>query len=154
MIIAEVECVCHICRKIFLFKKECHNGLEAERVNRYARKHRDTCPACYAEAQQQLAQNRAVALNLPEIVGRSEKQISFAFSLRDKYISAHESSIQYTLKQLDKINPNRIPPVAQKHGIDEEMCVEEAFRRIDLYKEFLCLTENNAQLLIEALTYK
>lgn len=152
MVIAEVECVCSKCQKIFIFKKECHNGLDAEKARRYALKHRDTCPECYAAEQHQLAMDRAVALNLPEIRGRTEKQISFAFSLRDKYITSHEVGIRYAMTQLDKVNPNRIPPAAQKRGLEEEECVEEAFRRVDLHKEFLCLTESDARILIDNFT--
>ena len=151
MVTTEIECVCSNCRKVFICKKECRNGLEAEKFRAYALKHRNICPSCYSAEQQRQAQNRAVALDLPIIIGKTDKQVAFAFSLRDRYISSHEESIHYAMKQMEKINPTQIPAAARKHGVSEEKCVAEAFRRINLYIEFLCLTEASARTLIDAL---
>lgn len=146
-----IDCFCRKCGEIFTVKKEFPNGLEAEIGAKKIEKQRTLCNECFVSEMQKKNARIAQQLGLPEIVGGSEKQIRFAQSLRERYIQKNEERILYIQAELSKINPAMIPLTAQKHGIPEKTCVPEAFKRIHFEREYICLTENNAKRLIDAL---
>ena len=150
MEIARVECFCKNCGDLFVFEKECQNRLEAEALEKWAAKKKTLCPKCYRGSQQLRTSQLSAELKLPAITG-TEKQIQYAQSLRDRYVTKHEGAVRAALRELEKINPNRIPIVAQERNLRDADCVPEAFWCYGLFKEYICLTENRAQVLITQL---
>lgn len=153
MVTISVECQCKTCKKTFLFVKECRNGFEAEKKEKWAKRHKDSCPDCYKASQQEEAIRKAEELGLPELIGRSEKQVQFAFSLRNRYIQKNEKLIQKAQAEIDKLNPQSIALLAQQKDMSQEDCVEEAFERVGLRKAYICLVEQSAQTIIDTFTH-
>lgn len=151
---AEVELVCKKCKTTFVYKKLCHNRHEAEIAEQRAvRRRKPLCPACLRDEQEAAEIVKAAEMGLPELVGRSEKQVSFAFSLRSRYIRKNGAAIRKAQTFLNGIDPARVTEIAEKNGfIDAEDCIAAAFRQRELYLEYLCLTECNAQILIDRLS--
>lgn len=154
MVFAEVELTCKKCGNQFLYKKAFHNEIEADKA-RYKAAHRrkPMCPACLRAEQEAADLEKAAEMGLPELMGRSDKQISFAFSLRNRYIKDHEGSILRTQRLLDNIDYDKAASQAAEKGFkDPEDLIAAAFRQKGLYLSYLCLTECNAQVLIDQLS--
>lgn len=147
----EVACFCKYCGEMFTRQRECRDEIEAERMRLWARDYSGMCPKCYKANEEQKAMARAAKLNLPIIIGRTTKQIKFAFTLRDQYITSHKDAIQYAINKLQDINPEEVEKVSAEMGVDKDSCVELAFRKMGRYAEYICLTESDASLIIEAL---
>lgn len=109
------------------------------------------CKACYRLMKQEEAQQLAYGMNLPVLHGWTEKQISYAFSLRNKYVRTNSYQIEKVQYEIKRIDPDLVKQEANKAGISEQSYLAEAFRRQGLLKAYLCLTETNASALIEAL---
>lgn len=118
---------CEHCGKEFEHIHMCRNSTEAGSYEVWARENLTTCPACYAE---QKNAKRGAELSdyissfsdrhpLPEITGVSEKQISYASSLRKKFIRDEMMSIH--------LDVNRFFEIAAK--IKPENC-DEAGREL------------------------
>lgn len=149
MVLAQVTVECKECGNPFVVQKECQTRLDAENAERKLRR-RKTCPDCYKKQQGQRSLKRVEKMNLPEITG-SEKQIAFAFSLRDRYITKNMAQIALARSKLQKIEPQALAEAARENGMSEKRCVEKAFWDIGLYREYLCLAESNARILIDNL---
>ena len=153
MELIEVECVCSKCKNPFIVRKECHNKLDAEILeDKLSRRRKPVCPACFKKEQALGAVEMAAKMGLPELIGRTEKQISYAFSLRNSYILQHQGEIKTVKKELGKINPTLIAAVAEEYGISEEECIYQACKEMGIHKGYSCLEEVNAQRLIDILT--
>ena len=148
---AIVQCVCATCEEPFESKMECETEEKAESMRKWLTKHRKECPSCFKKAQKARAEHMLQELGAPNIHGSSEKQVNYASYLRERYIQEHLEDVQYAKVQLDKINPRNIPTVSAVWGLEENVCVLEAFLRVNLYPEYVCLTETSATIIISAL---
>ena len=116
---------CEHCGKEFEHIHMCRNSTEAGSYEVWARENLTTCPACYAE---QKNAKRGAELSgyissfsdrhpLPEITGVSEKQISYASSLREKFIRDNLMKIQLDISRFfeiaDKIKPENCDEAAR-----------------------------------------
>lgn len=116
---------CEHCGKEFEHIHMCRNSTEAGSYEVWARENLTTCPACYAE---QKNAKRGAELSgyissfsnlhpLPEITGVSEKQISYASSLREKFIRDNLMKIQLDVSRFfeiaDKIKPENCDEAAR-----------------------------------------
>lgn len=152
MEIVVVECICKSCGNAFTVQRECHNMLAAELLEeKLQRRRKPICPSCFKKEKHKMAIERAAQLCLPEIIGNSKNQITYAVSLRDEFITKHPSQISKAKQELEKIRYEKVPIVAQKHGMESDTCIAEAFRRIGLYKAYICISEINASFIIEVL---
>ena len=152
--ISIVSCCCE-CGFFFNYEKEFHTQLDAENAERrYARKKKHLCPDCYRKNRQEWESSFLEALYLPELTGSSEKQVNYAHSLRKRYILKNASKIEYTRRELDKIDARKLPEAAEKRNLSIADCVPEAFRQMKLVVEYICLTESTASRVIEALKEK
>lgn len=103
----EVELICKTCKEPFTYKRSCHNALEAE-ILEYKAVHRrkPICPACLKKEQDAAELAKAAEMGLPILMGRSEKQISYALSLRNRYISQHPSALKAAQRNLALTTPH------------------------------------------------
>lgn len=173
---------CEYCGKEFEHIHMCRNSTEAGNYEAWARENLTTCPACYAE---QKNAKRGAELSgyissfsdrhpLPEITGVSEKQISYASSLREKFIRDNLMKIQLDISRFfeiaDKIKPENCDEAARdlmrKAAADAGKPFEiwfEAFRADRLRRYFSLMysadvakietifSENAASKIIDAL---
>lgn len=109
------------------------------------------CKSCYRQRKQEEAELLASGMNLPVLNGWTEKQISFAFSLRNKFICTNRPMIEKAQYEIKRIDPALVEQEAKKQNISKEGYLAEAFRRQGMLKAYMCLTETNASALIEVL---
>ena len=92
MAIARINITCKLCGNDFQLRRECFNRTEANQYEAWAALNVDTCPKCRRrekeakEAEKAAAIIRENGLTVPEIVGVSDKQTSYANVLRNRYI--------------------------------------------------------------------
>lgn len=92
---ARVTCKCTVCGSEFEHTHMCRNRTEADSYERWAAENITICPSCYAAAKKadaQAARDKYIAAiadahPLPVITGVSDKQIAYATSLRDRFIT-------------------------------------------------------------------
>lgn len=145
-----VTLLCKKCNEFFTVKKLCHTKLDAEIEERKISKRRHpVCPKCFKEERFQFDLAEATKNGLPEIIGFTDKQIQFAFSLRKRYIDNHPTKMRNAKNEIDAIDPEMMRQVAEAHGFKSvDDCMAEAFRQLDLFEAYICLTEPNASRLI------
>lgn len=146
-----VNCNCKNCQCEFIFEKTCENGLEAEKAKKWAARYKKICPVCLEKEREQQRAERAQMLGLPQVIGCSNKQIAYAEKLRDRYIVANMEYVLSAKEHLEKIDPARVERIAKQWGLENEMCIPEAFKGVGMYEEYICLTEENASKIIEVL---
>ena len=152
MHIIEVECICKVCGEPFTVKQSCRDMLEVEIQSRkILNRRKPVCSTCYFAEKKAQAEEKVSKMGLPELIGRSEKQIEYALSLRTRYITSHEVQINRVQNELARINEELLKKAAKIRKTDEEGYLEEALDRVGLKKAYLCLTEVNAQRLIDNL---
>lgn len=146
----QIDLQCKSCGETFTVKKMCHTKLDAEiETRRISKRRNPVCPNCFKKEKLKVAIEKASKLGLPEIIGTTDKQISFAFSLRDRYIENNPYKFNRAKMELDAIMQQNIQPVTERRGYeDKDACMADAFRRLDLYEAYLCWTEPNASSLI------
>ena len=149
----EIEVECQRCHKICTLKQECFNGLEAEKfTQKYtSRRYKHFCADCIEQKLHEEAVKRAAEMKLPHIIGVSTKQISYAFKLRDAYVRKNHHSLIHTQNVFSRIDEFKIPQIAVNRRMSEDDLMFEAFKQLGLLREYLCLTEPNAQVLIDHL---
>lgn len=155
MEIIEVSLICSKCGNTFEIKKECHNRLDAEMAEtQLQRRRKPICPACFKKMKQTQANEDAKRLGLPEIIGCTDSQIAFAFSLRASFCERNIGQIQRASAELNKINPEKLSITAQKYDTDADTLLLDTFTKLGLRKAYICLTEINASKLISILLEK
>ena len=91
MATAIVQCKCATCGKDFEIRKKCCNRADAEGFEKYAVAHYDECKECYKkrirEEREEIGAELAAKMTLPEITGKSEKQIGYAYSMRNQALA-------------------------------------------------------------------
>ena len=103
MAIATVECKCRTCGKMFTVHRKCKNSAEVSYFEDYAKDRCDECKDCYFARKKAEALEKAQRIieenHLPDITGKSEKQIAYANDLRNRYLSEIED---FQIKKVKK----------------------------------------------------
>lgn len=90
MAIAEFTIICPTCGEEFGVRRKCYNRKDADNYEAWVKSHPYNCPKCYKAAKIAETESKAAEfvarVGLPEIVGKSDKQIKFATDLRTKYL--------------------------------------------------------------------
>ena len=96
---AIAECKCNKCGAKFEKVQFRPNRKMADEWKAWAEENCTTCPDCWAKVKQEKDAAEAEALieglHLPEIVGKSEKQVKYASDLRNKYIVRSAEYIRF-----------------------------------------------------------
>lgn len=106
MAIACITIKCAECGKDYEIRKKCFNRTEANNYEAWAADHITLCKTCNMERKRtiELEEVSEFVNSLPKIVGKSEKQITYAKNLRDNLImklknSLKEVSVDYFRKK-------------------------------------------------------
>lgn len=152
----EVDLLCKGCGETFTFKKVCQNKIDADIVKQnMIKRRRPLCPKCQRKEQEAANMEKAAKLGLPELMGRSEKQIAYAFSLRNRYACKHEGTIRRAQKYLENMDWDKAEAIYAERGFPSaEALVTEAFRQKGMYPAYLCIAETSAQTIIDVLSQK
>lgn len=134
---AQVTLTCSVCGQSFTKMKICHNRTEANSWEEWMKRNYAVCPDCYHEQLQKKTAEAAEAMSLPQLQG-TERQISYAMSIRQKFvtdINTHISQLETMLKERET---------------DGE-ATPEHYAHIKLCKEILSkmLTETNSEWWIQ-----
>lgn len=103
MAIAEIEYVCSECGQTATRRVKKYNSREAREYEEWFKSQSEhICPDCYAKhkREEQLKELGEVLKDytLPEIAGKSEKQVKYADDCRMKYLMASTDMVQDALK--------------------------------------------------------
>ncbi len=154
MAIASVKITCTTCGKTFEHRKECHNRTEANEYESWAENHIDTCPEC---RRKQIADEKSALLNtvlgeydlsLPELDGVSEKQISYAVSVRNRYLSGDIVAVKRYGKGMLQFSDNaymqEFERECAKHGMTAEEGIAYSIKEAGLDTIHFLLTSTSA----------
>lgn len=150
-----VICTCKKCGKQFQVTVDGYNRADAERNAQYAEGAYDTCPECYKAEKAAKIDEYIAALNLPEIQGVSEKQISYAKDLRRKKLAAQYglgniSNVTQIIKNVTE-NRDTLETQAKEIGKTFEQCIAE-IKATPVYGElYIAMTSTSARELIDTL---
>ena len=103
MAIAKIEYVCSVCGETATRRVEKYNSRDAREYEEWFKSLPEhICPECYAkhkrEAQLKELGEVLKDYTLPEIVGKSDKQIKYADDCRTRYLCEHIDGIKQALK--------------------------------------------------------
>lgn|GEM_PF-2188729 len=140
---AIAECTCAQCGAKFEKVKFRPNSKMANEWKAWAEENCTICPDCWRKLQQEEDAAKAAEIierfNLPEITGKSDKQIKYASDLRDKLLAQKESA-----KRLAGIvrflNDEKCRENAAKQGMSiEEYAEKQAARAWVINGKALCI---------------
>lgn len=144
-------CMCATCGTEFekvAFKR---NRTEADSWQEWAEANCDECPECYAKRMAQENAEKVQALGLPEITGKSEKQIRYALDIRAKYAVDHTREIRYIKKMLHIAQTDEAKAQATAAGMAVEEVFKATIEKLHLESALVCVIETDAHKIIEAL---
>lgn len=155
---AIANCKCEKCGETFEKIAFKYNRTEADKWQAWAEENCTICPDCWRKLQQEEDASKAAEIierfNLPEITGKSGKQIKYASDLRNKLLAQKESA-ERLAGIVQFLNDEKCKEKAAKRGMSIEEYVEkQAARAWVINGEALCiiLRTGEARDIIDALT--
>lgn len=147
---AIATCTCKTCGAKFERIICKNNRADAESAKDWTEQNITECPDCYAARNAK----KTASMGLPEIVGKSDKQIKYASDLRTKYAISHKEEIEQ-ISALYKFAFGENQDEAKAQAASAGMTVEDAFKHTveacELEKAYVCIVEANASAIINAL---
>lgn len=144
-------CMCATCGIKFEKAAFKRNRTEADSWQEWAEANCDECPECYAKRMAQERAKKVQALGLPEITGKSEKQIKYALDLRTKYVVDHTKEIKYVKRMLQISQTDEAKAQAAAAGMTVEEVFKATIEKMHLQIALVCVIETEAHKIIEAL---
>lgn len=140
MATAQFTLTCPTCGQEFEVRKTCRNTAEATRYKAWAEANPYDCPACYKAAKTAETAAKAAAVTahvpMPEITGKSDKQIQYANDLRTKYLASDHPRIPYWDKLTATIRTGdfaqSVTRLSQKSDITLPDAVYQSLHRLGL----------------------
>lgn len=155
---AIANCKCEKCGETFEKIAFKYNRTEADKWQAWAEENCTICPDCWRKLQQEEDAAKAAEIierfNLPEITGKSDRQIKYASDLRDKLLAQKESA-ERLAGIVQFLNDEKCRENAAKQGRSIEEYVEkQAARAWVINGKALCiiLRTGEAREIIDALT--
>lgn len=158
MATARLQCTCATCGKEFEVVKTLRNTRQAEEWKKWADGKFDECKECYRDRIN--AENAAKAkviyqqYHIPAITEGSEKQISYANNLRDRYVVEYEDRFKtvYRILRSPIDEADQLHKSMQLHGIaNEEEALHMLLDRPTLETAHALMTETDAKKIIDML---
>lgn len=129
---AIATCKCAKCGATFEKIAFKYNRTEADKWQEWAEENCTTCPDCWQKEKQEKDAAKAAAIierfSLPEITGKSDKQIKFAVDLRNKLLVKPETAKNLQLIA-ECLNDDQCKAQAEKEGMSVEEWVAKAAKR-------------------------
>lgn len=140
---AIANCKCEKCGETFEKIAFKYNRTEADKWQAWAEENCTICPDCWRKLQQEEDASKAAEIierfNLPEITGKSDKQIKYASDLRDKLL-AQEESAKRLAGIVRFLNDEKCRENAAKQGMSiEEYAEKQAARAWVINGKALCI---------------
>lgn len=155
---AIANCKCEKCGETFEKIAFKYNRTEADKWQAWAEENCTICPDCWRKLQQEEDASKAAEIierfNLPEITGKSDKQIKYASDLRNKLLAQKESA-ERLAGIVRFLNDEKCREDAAKQGMSiEEYAEKQAARAWVINGKALCiiLRTGEARDIIDALT--
>ena len=120
--LAKVKLKCPECGTEFTKTKNCINKSEANDWEEYIKGLGLYCKQCYFEEQQKQTLQKAKVFKLPKLIG-TEKQISYAESLRARYVVENEKDI----KKITVTSEEDVAKQCQELGLETAVVVKVLF---------------------------
>lgn len=136
---AIANCKCEKCGETFEKIAFKYNRTEADKWQAWAEKNCTICPDCWRKLQQEEDAAKAAEiikeLHLPEITGKSEKQVKYANDLRNKLLAKPSAAerlryISRCLSDEQFEGRKQCEEMAAKEGLPVEEWIEKATSRI------------------------
>jgi hypothetical protein len=157
---ATVTCKCITCGEEYTRTKFCRNSAEADSWVAWVKENPGECYDCYKKAAQEAADEKVAAFmaeyELPEITGKSEKQIKYAADLRGRYICKFlesgniKKAIRYATTLIE-FPQEQWEEKAAENGITVEQMKERVLEHYNCKKIYIVLTTGEARTLIDNL---
>ena len=145
-------CTCSVCGAKFERVEFKNNRAQADAWKEWAEEHFTICPECYQKQQMDKAEALVAELGLPQIAGKSEKQIAYAASLRAKYLLKNGAAeIGRVRKLMAVMTPEKVHEVAEKNGVDDETVIRRNLEHRALSQAYVAAYETDAGKIIDAL---
>ncbi len=129
---AIAECTCATCGAKFEKVQFRPNSKMANEWKTWAEENCTTCPDCWHKEKQEKDAAKAAEIierfNLPEITGKSEKQIKFANDMRNELLAQPETAKNLQLIA-ECLSDERCKAQAEKEGMSVEEWVAKAAKR-------------------------
>ena len=149
----KIECTCKVCGEKFTHIKTKYNREQADSYEEWAKEHITICPDCFRRNETETEINKAESkYQLPELTGKSEKQIAYARKLRAEYINK-SSNVEGCIKMLNKDEAfmAQVNKYATGKRISEEEAIAELIKSHRLEKIIACLQETEAGKLLDVI---
>lgn len=149
-------CTCEKCGETFTRENVLQNRSDANRWAEWAEANITLCPKCWGKAQREQERGCYEALKgelrLPEITGKSDKQVAFARDLRVRYVAQHAEELREMRRKIDNVNTEAVAKVMAAEGVDEDGAMRKAFEGMpSMHTRYIVLTTSSARELIDRL---
>lgn len=149
-------CTCEKCGEEFIKENRLMSRSAADSWTEWAEANVTICPKCWRKAKQDNAEKRYEALKdelrLPEITGKSDKQIAFARDLRVRYVAQHAEELREMRMKIDNVNTEAVAKVMAAEGVDEDGAMRKALEWMpSMHTRYIVLTSSSARELIDLL---
>lgn len=153
---AVAHCTCERCGEEFVKENRLMSRSAAGNWTEWAEANITLCPKCWRKAEQEKAEKRydelKDELRLPEITGKSERQIAFANDLRVRYVAQHAEELREMRRKIDNVNTEAVAKVMAAEGVDEDGAMRKAFEGMpSMHTRYIVLTTSSARELIDRL---
>lgn len=149
---AIANCTCSVCGEKFGKVAFKNNKAQADSWKEWAEEHFTICPECYRKQQSEKGEALGAELGLPQITGKSDKQIAYAASLRAKFLSnGGASEISRVRKLMAAMTPEKVHAAAEKNGVSEEAVIRRNLEYRALGQAYIVAYETDAGKIIDAL---
>ena len=152
---AIAECTCATCGAKFEKIAFKYNRTEADEWKAWAEENCTTCPDCWTKEKQEKDAMKAAELiaelHLPEIAGKSEKQIKYANDLRNKAVL--DATVRPNLEKIVKLlNSDKYKAIAAENGTTVEEAVGNMMQSRWKHPQLLkIVTSGDARIIIDTI---
>ena len=151
---ATAICKCDTCGKEFTKEKICHNRVDADNWETWAKSNCNECPDCFRKRMAAERERKAGEIkekyNLPKIEAVSEKQENYANILRDRYVSEHSAAFE-AAKEIADVPVEEVEKVAVENGMTVEDVINENLEYYGVTKAYKLMMMSKASEIIDLL---
>ena len=153
---AIAHCKCEKCGEEFVKENRLQNRSDANHWTEWAEANITLCPKCWRKSEQDKAEKRydelKDELRLPEITGKSDKQIAFANDLRVRYVARHGEELRVMRRKIDGVSAEAVAKVMADENVDEDGAMRKALEWMpSMHARYIVLTSSSARELIDLL---